>query len=319
MAGDVNNDHSITSADAQGIQLYFVLNQAFVRAPWQFNDAAGTTTTDPPALTVTVSGSSVSSFDILSLATGDFNGSFNPNAPAKGEEASGVRLLSGESMKVATGTKFELPVRAVNDMEVGAVSLILNLSSSLVDVQDVSIKGSNVPVTFNVRDNQLRIGWNSLAPVSVKAGEELITLKLRATAAFTEGESFEISMVEDPLNEIATGKFRKIDVASLKIDKVVATGGERRGDVLSITLYPSPVSGLATVKFTLPADGKVSIQVFNTIGAVVKTLVNESKTSGNYTMEFDASSMPQGIYMAKISLRGTGPEQVHTIRFVVNR
>ena len=116
--------------------------------------------------TVPVSGSSVSNFNILSLSTGDFNASFNPNALAKGMSVatSGVKLLNEGSVRVAAGRTFDLPLRAVTDMEVGAVSLILNLSTDLVEVVGVEMLGSKDPVSFKSIDNQVRIGWHSLTP-----------------------------------------------------------------------------------------------------------------------------------------------------------
>ncbi len=324
MSGDVNNDFSITSADALRIQNYFVTGQPFDRAPWQFHDATGTGTTNPPAFTAPVNGASVSNFNILSLSTGDFNASFNPNAAAKGMSVatSGVKLINEGSVRVAASRTFDLPLRAVSEMEVGAVSLILNLSTDLVDVVGVEVQGSNAPVSFKSADNQVRIGWYSLTPVNVKAGGDMVILKLRASAEFTDGQSLQISIEADPLNEIASGKFKMVDGAVLKAETVAGSTvpvRERTGNELGINIYPNPVNGLATLNYTIPGDGEVTVEVYNSIGAIINTLVNEPNTTGKHTLSVDFSTLPRGMYMAKITLHGNGPDQIRTVRFIVNK
>ncbi len=257
-------------------------------------------------------------------STGDFNASFHPNAPAKGMSAatSGVKLLNEGSVRVAAGRTFDLPLRAVTDMEVGAVSLILNLSTDLVEVAGVEMLGSKNPVSFRSIDNQLRIGWHSLTPLNVKAGGDMVILKLRTSVDFTDGKIFQINMESDPLNEIATGKFKVVDGATLKAETVAGSTlpvRERTGNELWINVYPNPVKGVATMNYTIPGDGEVTIELYNSIGAIIKTLVNEPKTTGKHTMDVDFSSLPRGMYMAKIKLHGSVPDQVRTVRFIVNK
>ncbi|MFZ0280034.1 MAG: T9SS type A sorting domain-containing protein, partial [Bacteroidales bacterium] len=322
MSGDVNNDLFITSADALRIQNYFVTGQQFDRDPWQFHNATGTGTTNPPVFTAPVNGSSVSNFDILSLSTGDFNASFNPNDAAKGAPVSGVRMLNEGTVRMAAGRTFDLPLRAVTEMEVGAVSLILNLSSDLVEVVGVEMLGSKDPVSFKSIDNQVRIGWHSLTPLSVKAGGDMVILKLRSSVDFTDGKIFQINVESDPLNEIATGKFSTIEGATLKSETVAGSTApvrERTGNELGINIYPNPVNGLATLNYTIPGDGEVTVEVYNSIGAIINTLINEPKTTGKHTLNVDFSTLPRGMYMAKIKLHGNGPDQIRTVRFIVNK
>ena len=86
-----------------------------------------------------------------------------------------------------------------------------------------------------------------------------------------------------------------------------------------MTVYPNPVEASATITYTLPYDGHVTLQVYNSIGVPVATLVDEEKTSGSYTLENDFSSYPNGLYLAKIKLGHAKTEKVHTVRFIVTR
>jgi hypothetical protein len=60
--------------------------------------------------------------------------------------------------------------------------------------------------------------------------------------------------------------------------------------------YPNPFNPSTKISYILSNPGLVSIEVFDVLGRVVRTLVNEFKYQGSYTIEFDASSLSSGIY-----------------------
>lgn len=320
LAGNVNNDNSITAADALAIQRYFVLDQAFVQLPWVFWNAIGSGDTKPPVFTVPVNGTSVIGLNILGMCTGDFNGSYDPGL-AKGLATSKVELITGDVRKVAANSQFEMSLRAQSKMKVGAVSLILNIPSDLIDVVGVSLKGSNAPVTFGVSGNQVRIGWYSNSAVEVQADGELLVLKLKATPSFIEGTAFKATLSIDPLNELADGSFKVISDAVLKTDDIVAVAaqGESIGTELKLSNYPNPATGSTTIFYTLPVDGSVTLDVHNSLGESISTLVQEDKLAGRYSIKFEVDALPQGLYMATLKLRSNNADMVRTIKFIVRK
>lgn len=64
--------------------------------------------------------------------------------------------------------------------------------------------------------------------------------------------------------------------------------------------YPNPFNPSTTIKYELPIDGNVSIKIYDITGRIVKTLVNEPKTSGKYEVAFDGKDFASGIYYYKI-------------------
>jgi len=60
--------------------------------------------------------------------------------------------------------------------------------------------------------------------------------------------------------------------------------------------YPNPFNPSTKIKFDLPQNSFVKINIFDASGRNVKTLVSENLSAGKYETEFNASDFPSGIY-----------------------
>ncbi|MGA9295525.1 MAG: T9SS type A sorting domain-containing protein [Ignavibacteriaceae bacterium] len=60
--------------------------------------------------------------------------------------------------------------------------------------------------------------------------------------------------------------------------------------------YPNPFNPSTTINFSIPRESMVSLKIFNILGQEVKTLVNENKAPGNYSIRFNANNLSSGIY-----------------------
>ncbi len=64
--------------------------------------------------------------------------------------------------------------------------------------------------------------------------------------------------------------------------------------------YPNPFNPSTTISYTLKENTSVKLTVYDRLGREVKTLVDENKSAGTYTIEFNASGLPSGIYFYRI-------------------
>jgi hypothetical protein len=64
--------------------------------------------------------------------------------------------------------------------------------------------------------------------------------------------------------------------------------------------YPNPFNPKTNITFALPRPDNVNIEVYNSLGQLVTTLVNEKMNAGHYSVDFDASHLASGVYMYKI-------------------
>ena len=61
--------------------------------------------------------------------------------------------------------------------------------------------------------------------------------------------------------------------------------------------YPNPFNSSTTIKYSLPFDDKVTLNIYNLKGNLVETLVNEKQRQGEYTIPLNASNLSSGIYL----------------------
>jgi len=64
--------------------------------------------------------------------------------------------------------------------------------------------------------------------------------------------------------------------------------------------YPNPFNPTTTINYTLPKDGIVTLKIFDISGKEITTLVNDHKVSGYYSVDFNASALPSGVYFYRI-------------------
>ncbi|HJY63643.1 MAG TPA: T9SS type A sorting domain-containing protein [Ignavibacteria bacterium] len=60
--------------------------------------------------------------------------------------------------------------------------------------------------------------------------------------------------------------------------------------------YPNPFNPITTIDIDIPKTSFVSLKVYNNIGAEIKTLVIGNVNAGIHKVDFDASSLPSGVY-----------------------
>jgi hypothetical protein len=315
-AGDVNDDNRILSGDASFIQLYFLnFGNLPFPTPWTFwrtNDFI-TSNPDPyppvssfSTLSINVPfGSGPITQNFWGMVSGDFNGSFTPGGAKTASES--LTLNYGKSIKVDVNTQFELPIYAGKNMEVGAVSLILSFPSEKLEVNGVYLNNDpNTAVDFNVIGDELRISWYSLMPLNLAAGDALVTLQLTTTEMLGM-DAIYFTLAPDDLNELANGAYNVIGDALLVVDVIesLATSlpGHMISDDLTFANHPNPFMESTTFTYDLPENGKVTIELYGSMGEKVMTLVDEFQNAGHYKLNFTDNNLKPGVYGARLILQ----------------
>ncbi len=64
--------------------------------------------------------------------------------------------------------------------------------------------------------------------------------------------------------------------------------------------YPNPFSQLTMINYQLSAGSKVELKVYDILGREIAVIVDEEKQQGSYEVEFNAGSLPSGVYYLEL-------------------
>ncbi|MGA2625245.1 MAG: T9SS type A sorting domain-containing protein [Bacteroidota bacterium] len=78
--------------------------------------------------------------------------------------------------------------------------------------------------------------------------------------------------------------------------------------------YPNPFNPSTKISFTVAKSDFISLKVYNLLGQEVGTLVNQQMMPGTYEATFDASHLPSGLYLYRLSAGGL--QQVRKMTFM---
>ena len=69
--------------------------------------------------------------------------------------------------------------------------------------------------------------------------------------------------------------------------------------------YPNPFNSVTTISFSLPTTSHITLKIYNILGEEITTLKNDILSSGNYSINWNASNFSTGIYFCKMKVENT--------------
>jgi len=68
--------------------------------------------------------------------------------------------------------------------------------------------------------------------------------------------------------------------------------------------YPNPFNNSTIIKFDLPSESKVKIELYNILGEKIQTLRDETFSAGTHTVQFNAENLASGVYIYNLTVEG---------------
>jgi len=281
MALDVNGSGTITSLDPLLIRQRIVgIINSFPLGDWKFENPE-----------VIINNSDINK-DIKGICVGDVNGSYNSSLA---KTASLININSSKSIILKNNNEFSIPLTCNRDITIGAITLFIKYPNKFFDFKGITSKAEGL-LSNNYKD-LIRIAWDDIKPLKLKAGENILEIKLK------------------PKQELAN-KFMNLSI------EPNSEFADNNGNVLDLTLnvpsieyllpkeysmeqnYPNPFNPSSKIKYEIPEQSKVLIEVFNLLGERIQVLVNEIKGPGSYEIEWKAKSMSSGVYIYRMIAKG---------------
>lgn len=146
-----------------------------------------------------------------------------------------------------------------------------------------------LPGTDTIMNEALIVGTFKITSVSVDLSE--VNLKWDF-----EGINSTIILGDDFLNITSPANHLNLgDVTGL--DNFV-----EKPSVYSLSQnYPNPFNPSTVISFSLQKDSRVNLSVYNILGQLVTTLVNDNLDAGSHQIQFNAANLASGVYLYHIN------------------
>ncbi len=115
----------------------------------------------------------------------------------------------------------------------------------------------------------------------------------------TDGTSYYLSWLDDRQEP------GFLNVYAKKINTIATSVAERESQLPQafklFQNYPNPFNPSTVIGYDLPVSGDVLLAVYDMLGRRITTLVNEHKEAGRHTLTFNAGTLPNGVYIYRIT------------------
>lgn len=98
----------------------------------------------------------------------------------------------------------------------------------------------------------------------------------------------------------ASGSYAVIDDISFNAVSDVEEDDLKLSDFILAQNYPNPFNPSTIISWQSPRGSWQTIKVYDLLGRVVATLVDEYKPAGSYAVDFDASKLSSGVYLYRL-------------------
>lgn len=189
----------------------------------------------------------------------------------------------------------------------GSNGTILYNSNSVVPVELINFSGYS-------QNGQVFLKWNTASELNNQRFEierKLISENLAsdwAMIGYKTGKGTSTKMNDytfiDDISKLNTA------VIEYRLKQIDYSGSFTYSEIVEIhTLplffslsqnYPNPFNSITNIEYQIPNNYFVALKVYDVLGNEIVTLVNEQKNQGQYSVDFDASKLPSGVYFYRI-------------------
>jgi len=85
----------------------------------------------------------------------------------------------------------------------------------------------------------------------------------------------------------------------------VSLNAEIKKNNFQLSIFPNPVAETLSVSYFLAQTSDVSFDIYNMLGAKVKTIIFEKQSQGKHEMPLDFDNLTNGVYFLKITSAGS--------------
>ena len=294
IAGDVSGDGTVSAYDAARILQYRVglISKFPVMSdstnfwrfvPEDFPITSANWSTAPDSCCYTPLSCDTSD-NYLGMIYGDVTGNWAPAAgelAALGKSAGQTVDIRLENVRGQAGDRVTLPVHIENGSEILALNFTFEYDTSVLKAVGVSQTELTTgwQIAHNIKDGFLKVALAGAAPIAHSG--TIIHLTFEVLDTKSPETSSPLTISEISINE---GNITA-NIRAATFTPGILTPAEYG---LSQN-YPNPFNAETAIHYRITKPGKIELKVYNSLGQIVRTLVDEQKDVGHHEVHWDGT------------------------------
>jgi hypothetical protein len=125
---------------------------------------------------------------------------------------------------------------------------------------------------------------------------------------FSSGPDTTVKVMNDANNQVFTFTFNRQPTSlvfdpnnNIVLKQATLTLGVPLSGVVPMEYnlhqnYPNPFNPVTTILYDIPVPSRVRLTVYDVLGRMVATVVNEEQQGGEYAVPFDGTHLSSGVY-----------------------
>ena len=87
----------------------------------------------------------------------------------------------------------------------------------------------------------------------------------------------------------------------------------------TLSNYPNPFDNSTTIKYSIPADCKLSLKIYNVYGQAIANLFEGAQKLGTYTIDFNGSKLSKGVYFCALTVVSGNENVYNVVKLIINQ
>ena len=204
-----------------------------------------------------------------------------------------VRLLSGggsaiNNVKIPRGREISFAIKTdQTGLEVAV--LIDDENGEMETSLGLTVEGDNTWHTYSVRLDSTEL-WANYSNGDGAINSEYVTID--ALMFYAPNQSADRIIYLDA-------------VEAIKIDDPIEPAITSVPEIFKLhPNFPNPFNARTTLNYDIPSDSYVNISIYDVQGRKINTMVNSLHSSGSYSLSWNCTNIPSGMYIAVMQIDG---------------
>lgn len=208
--------------------------------------------------------------------------------------------LKLDSLICASNDSTDITLHAANMNNVGAITINITIDTSIIKWGRVLYWDSQLEGALAGKvNNSIVLAWDGLSGANISNGVLAVlrvfyvndSTKLIFNSTLTEIADVEGNIVETNLLD---GLIVPTSLVPLDI--------KLPESYCLFQNYPNPFNPITKIRFSLPIENLVTLEVFDVLGNKVSTLLNELTKAGTYEVSFSGDGLATGVYFCRLQV-----------------